>query len=96
MEYEEIAGREMGEHAAQALMQVLENAPNVERLHSWFRWNWIEADPDDNKFVDCALACNARYIVSEDNHFQRLKKLPLSIEVLKIDEFKKVCDELDF
>lgn len=94
LEYEEIVGREMGESAAHALMQVLENAPNVERLHTWFRWNWIETDPDDNKFVDCALGCNAHYIVSEDNHFQRLKKLPLTVEVLKIDEFKKACDEL--
>jgi uncharacterized protein len=64
LEYEEIVSREMGTGAAQALMQVLENAPNVERVNNWFRWNLLTVDPDDNKFLDCALACNAQYIVS--------------------------------
>lgn len=91
LEYEEIVTREMGSAAAQALLQILENAPNVERINTWFRWNLIAADPDDNKFLDCALACNARYIVSEDRHFQVLKKMPaLPVEVLKIEEFRQV------
>ena len=96
LEYEEIVGREMGQRSANALMQILENAPNVERLHSWFRWNWIPADPDDNKFVDCAIGCNALYLVSEDNHFQVLKKRPfLGFDVLKIEAFRKLFEADD-
>ena len=35
----------------------------------------IEKDADDNKFVDCAIATNAHYIVSNDNHFSVLKTI---------------------
>jgi uncharacterized protein len=91
LEYEEIISREMGIRAAQNFMQILENAPNLVRIYTWFRWNLITADPDDNKFVDCAIACGATYLVSEDNHFQKLKKMSfLHFEVLKIAEFKEI------
>jgi uncharacterized protein len=33
-------------------------------------WGLISADPDDNKFVDCAVACGADYLVTEDGHFK--------------------------
>ena len=28
----------------------------------------IEADPDDNKILECAVACGAKYVVSGDAH----------------------------
>ncbi len=91
LEYEEIVAREMGSSAALALMQLLDNAPNVERVNTWFRWNLITADPDDNKFVDCAIACNAHYIVSEDRHFNILNKVPfIGVKVLDIKSFKLI------
>ena len=31
------------------------------------------ADPDDNKFLACALEANACYVVSGDNHLLSLK-----------------------
>ncbi len=34
--------------------------------------NIILDDPADNKFLACALACNARYIISGDEHLLRL------------------------
>ena len=34
--------------------------------------NVIREDPDDNKFLACAVEGNADYIVSEDNDFKRL------------------------
>ena len=47
-------------------------------------------DPDDNKFVDCAIAANARFIVSEDRHFRVLKQVEYpKVEVIGIQEFKK-------
>jgi uncharacterized protein len=89
LEYEEIFGREMGQKAAHSLMQILESSPNVARINTLFRWNLIAADPDDNKFVDCAIAASATYIVSEDSHFQVLKRMSfLPFDVLKIKDFK--------
>lgn len=93
-EYEEIIAREMGEAAANDLLQVLTNAPNVERITTWFQWNLIVNDPDDNKFVDCAIACDARYLVSEDRHFRILKKIPFpKVEVIDVKAFKLVFGE---
>ena len=49
------------------------------------------ADPDDDKFVDCAFKANARYIVTEDHHYDILKQTPFPyIDVVGIDEFIKV------
>ncbi|MCZ7400126.1 MAG: putative toxin-antitoxin system toxin component, PIN family [Candidatus Methanoperedens sp.] len=34
----------------------------------------IKSDPDDNKILECAVACGASYIVSGDRHLLELKK----------------------
>ena len=53
--------------------------------------NVIEADPDDNKFVDCAVAGNAKFIVTEDGHYDILKDLMLPrVDVIKLDDAMKL------
>ena len=43
------------------------------------------------KFVDCAIAASADYIVTEDNHFNRLKSIPFPrTRILTLDEFNAV------
>lgn len=34
----------------------------------------IDEDPDDNKFIECAVELEAQYIVSGDNHLKKIKK----------------------
>ncbi len=47
-----------------------------------------DIDKDDDKFVDCAIATNADYIVTEDSHFQHLKNIKFPpLVVLSLDEF---------
>ena len=54
----------------------------------------ITADPDDNKFVDCAFASNATFIVSEDSHFDILKDISFPrLLVLKLKEFLKILND---
>ena len=36
--------------------------------------NVIKSDPDDNKILECAIACGASYIVSGDAHLLELKE----------------------
>lgn len=56
----------------------------------------IFADLDDNKFVDCAFAANAAFIVSEDSHFEALKTLAFpKIMVLKLKAFLKFLENRD-
>lgn len=42
---------------------------NIVRVEPQFRFNVITADADDNKFADCAIAANADFIITEDQHF---------------------------
>jgi uncharacterized protein len=34
----------------------------------------IKSDPDDNKILECAIACRASYIVSGDSHLLELRE----------------------
>lgn len=43
-------------------------------------------DADDDKFIECALAAHAQYIVSRDRHLLRLEK-PFGIQVINDREF---------
>lgn len=76
LEYEETITRLSG---AARWQQVEAFLSALQRLHGnillvapSFRFNAIAADPDDNKFADCAIAAQADYIVTEDHHFDSL------------------------
>lgn len=64
------------------------NKSNVRLIEPHFRMELIKADPDDNKFVDCAFAAGADYLVTEDNHFNILKKTAFpKLNLVTLDEF---------
>ncbi|MFN8349383.1 MAG: putative toxin-antitoxin system toxin component, PIN family [Spirosomataceae bacterium] len=48
---------------ADSFMAFLQLLPNVKHIEPHYHLNLIISDPDDNKFVDCAFAGNAYYIV---------------------------------
>ena len=87
-EYIEIIGEKMTPEIAEHVADLLLKSENVELIYPQFRLGLITADPDDNKFVDCAFAANATYIVSNDSHFDELNNVdfPLLL-VLKLKEF---------
>jgi putative PIN family toxin of toxin-antitoxin system len=87
-EYVEIIGEKMTPEIAEHVADLLLKSENVELIYPQFRLGLITADPDDNKFVDCAFAANATYIVSNDSHFDELNNVdfPLLL-VLKLKEF---------
>jgi putative PIN family toxin of toxin-antitoxin system len=89
LEYEEIISNHMGKGIATTILNLLENAPNVLLITKYFKWNLIYADPDDNKFVDCAIASDAKYLVSNDKHFNVLKNITFpKINVITANELK--------
>lgn len=82
------------EQLANLLINTLLNCSYVKRVETYFRYNIIQTDPDDNKFVDCALACNARYIVTEDTHFNILKENEFpKVDVIDLAEFIKLLQQ---
>ena len=88
-EYAEIVERHMGVEASESLQGTLDNLSNVILTTSYFRFDLITKDRDDNKFVDCAVAANAHFIVSEDKDFKVLEKIPFpKVEVLGLEAFK--------
>lgn len=88
-EYAEIVERHMGVEASESLQGTLDNLSNVILTTSYFRFDLITKDRDDNKFVDCAVAANAHFIVSEDKDFKVLDKIPFpKVEVLGLEAFK--------
>jgi putative PIN family toxin of toxin-antitoxin system len=46
----------------------------------------IEDDPDDNKFLECAVALESRIIISGDKHLKDIKKY-IDIEIMSPREF---------
>ena len=94
-EYAEILGRFFEHSVVEDFMQIIEEAENVLYINKFIYWNLITADPDDNKFVDCAVACNAKYIVTEDKHFNVLQKIEFpKVEVIGVKDFKIEWDKL--
>ena len=74
-EYEEVLTQQYSAATAQRVTEILLNAPNASFQEAYYKWQLIEADPDDNKFVDVAIAANADYLVTNDRHFEVLKQI---------------------
>jgi putative PIN family toxin of toxin-antitoxin system len=95
LEYEEIISRHTSPELASAVSGVLLDLPNVHFILRYYSWNLITVDPDDNKFTDCVVAAQAKFLVSEDRHFSVLKNIPFpKIEVIRIKDFKRELDTL--
>lgn len=60
----------------------------MELINTTYHFNLITADPDDNKFVDCAIQANARYIVTNDHHYDVLRQIDFpKVGVIKLIDF---------
>ena len=87
-EYAEIITQKMSVDVAIHVIHLLLESEYVELINPYFRLQLIEADHDDDKFVDCAFAANATYIVSDDKHYDVLKEIDFpKLLVLKLKEF---------
>lgn len=87
-EYIEIIEQKTTPEIAKNVGELLINLENVEQIEVYYKWLLIQEDFDDNKFVDCAIAGNVKFVVSNDKHFKILKKIKFPIvEVIKSDEF---------
>lgn len=87
-EYVEVISRNISARLAETIAYTILNRNNTQKYDPHFRFNLIQSDPDDNKFVDCAIASSAKYIVTEDHHFDILKSIEFPhVDVIGIDEF---------
>jgi uncharacterized protein len=90
-EYEEKLLEKFSAEAASLFLEALPDRPNVEWINIYYKWNLVYPDLDENKFVDCAIAANAEYLVTNDRDNNPLKKLAFpKLTILKIEEFIEI------
>lgn len=87
-EYQEVLGQQITPTVAENVTLLILNKKNVSLIDPHFHMELITADPDDNKFVYCAFAAGAEYLVSEDSHFKVLHDIAFpQLNLVTLDEF---------
>lgn len=87
-EYIEIMQKLMGLAVAEYVIKAILNSSFVKVITPYYNFYLIDADKDDNKFVDCAIAAEAKCIVTNDHHYDVLKTIPFpKVEVISLVEF---------
>lgn len=87
-EYEEIIERVTNAAVVHNVINAIFRSPFTRFFTPHYRFRLIENDPDDNKFVDCAIIAGADYIVSEDAHFRILKEIAFpKVNVIRLKQF---------
>lgn len=70
-EYAEIIDQQMGSLASESALGLLENLPNVALITNYYKFKLLK-DPDDNKFVDCAISSNADFSILKKIEFPKV------------------------
>lgn len=88
-EYQEQITYRYGVEKTDASLDFLLFLPNVILSNPSFLWQLVENDKDDNKFVDCYIASQCDYIISNDRHIHQIKTNAFpQIAVLRYEEFE--------
>ena len=89
-EYEEILSQKATPEIARNVVEAIANLSTTTFQTAYVHFELLTTDVDDNKFVDCAIAADAEYIVTNDKDFNQLKEIPWpKVEIIKIAEFVK-------
>ncbi|MEM9831910.1 MAG: putative toxin-antitoxin system toxin component, PIN family [Bacteroidota bacterium] len=89
-EYTEVLEEKANVTVATNIADFLIRSPDVEQVNIHFKWSIITKDADDNKFVDCALNGQADFLVTDDKHFNVLKKIGFPpVQIIRTADFLK-------
>jgi putative PIN family toxin of toxin-antitoxin system len=90
-EYEEILSQKTNSEIASDVVEAIARLHTTVYQEIYVHFGLIRDDEDDNKFADCAIASSAEFIVTNDRHYNILKRTPWpDIKVLNIKEFAKI------
>ncbi len=67
------------------LLNLFKKGININFVGILPKLNIIKEDPDDNKFIECAVASHAKYIVSGDSHLTKFKNYK-NIKIVAVEE----------
>ena len=89
-EYHEVLSRTVRPATLDILLEFLVKSPDIFRISPHYRFELISADPDDNKFPDCAICGNADFLITSDRHFDILKTTAhLKVNIISPVEFRE-------
>lgn len=92
-EYEEQIAYHWNPGVAKDVIRSLTELKNAVFTTVYFNLRLIVSDEEDNKFVDCAFACNADYIVTHDAHFNILRTISFPrIPIINIHQFRDILE----
>lgn len=92
-EYEEKLREIFDDEVAELVLSAFSILSNVKKMEVYYRWRLIFPDEDDNKFVDCAFAFNAHYLVSNDGDLKVLKRVTFpKIQVVWLEKFHEILN----
>lgn len=92
-EYEEKIIEFFSVETANALLEALLMSNHVKKVEVFYRFN-ILSDLDDNKFLDCAFAANAHFLVSDDRIFKNLANISFpKINIMQLKEFSVLIEQ---
>jgi predicted nucleic acid-binding protein len=95
-EYEEILSQKTTYEIAHNVVEAIARLHTTHFQEVYIHFGLIEADVDDNKFVDCALAADAEYIVTNDTHYNVLRRIEWPrITIIDIKRFTKQLNNVD-
>ena len=93
-EYAEILQRLAGKDTADYVLDALIKNPHTQLIEPYYHFGLIAADHDDNKFVDCAIAANARYVVTNDHHYDTLRQIHFPVvDVIALADFAELLKQ---
>lgn len=96
LEYVEVITRKARPDIAANIGELIAKAPNTKKTRIAFRWGLITNDPDDNKFVDCAISARVKFVVTNDKHFEILKSIDFpKVEIISLDDFLEEVKQLE-
>ncbi|TZF83018.1 PIN domain-containing protein [Pedobacter sp. BS3] len=94
-EYEEILNEYSAPGAADLVMGILSESPDVVYKRIFYAWRVIKSDADGNKFFDAAIAGSADYLITNDAHFNEAKDLTFpAMRIINADKFLEIIENL--
>ena len=96
-EYDEIICRKFSQDVANYVISSLLASDNHERFEPSYKYQLVTQDPDDNKFVDCAIGANVDYLVTDDRHILSILEIPdlfPPVPVVTFAQFKDILANL--
>lgn len=89
LEYEELLAEKTNIVVSRNVIDFLMISPYVFKTDIFFNWHLISEDPDDDKFIDCYLSSDAESLVSNDQHFAKIRQIDFpKINLYSLKEFE--------